>query len=63
MLFAEDRMTAQIINLAERREVIRRRNDPFALSLIWPGIFISGAAFWFGVGFAAMRMWPLLRLP
>jgi hypothetical protein len=55
-------MTAQIIDLAARREVIRRRNDQYALGLLWPGIFVSCAAFWFGVGVAAVRAWPLVRV-
>jgi hypothetical protein len=55
-------MNAQIINLAERREAVRLRNDPFALSLVWPGIFVGCAAFWFCVGVSVARVWPLVAL-
>jgi len=49
-------MTAEIIDLAARREIIRRRNDPYAVPLVWAGIFVTVATFWLGVGFAVARL-------
>lgn len=56
-------MTAQLIDLAERRRAMRARHDPFAISLVWPVALLSCAAFWFAVGDAVVRAWPLVRLP
>jgi hypothetical protein len=62
--FAEGGMTAQIIDLAERRRAIRQRHhDQYAIGFLWPGIAIASTTFWVCFGIAAVRAWPLVRLP
>jgi len=57
-------MTAQIINFAERREAIRdRRNEFHAEGFLLPGVIVACGMFWFFVGIAVVRAWPLVRLP